>query len=125
MAEFDFERRLERMFAEAPAYPDANEFARRVESKLDRDWALRRLMIGFAGLVGGLIFAAQTLGAGLTERMQGFGGEVLAQARDSFTIAPEWQAVTYLPYSTEVLWMGAGLAALAVALIATRALEEF
>lgn len=125
MAEFDFERRLERLFAEAPAFADAHAFAQRVESRLDRTWAMRRMVIGVAGLVGGLFFAVQTVGAGLGQRMQGLGGELWAQAGQRFTLAPEWKAASYLPYSTEVLWMGAGLAVLAVALIATRTLEEF
>ncbi|HEX8233390.1 MAG TPA: hypothetical protein VF559_08610 [Caulobacteraceae bacterium] len=125
MADYDFERRLERMFAEVPHFGDANAFAQAVESKLDRSWAMRRMMIGAAGLVGGLIFAAQTLGAGLTQRMEGLGGELLADVSQRFTLAPELKAASYLPYSAEVLWMGVGLAVLAVALVATRALEEF
>ena len=125
MADFEFERRLERLFAQTPTFADSDWFAERVESRLDRSWAMRRIMIGLAGLIGGIIFAGQTLGAGLTQRMQGFGGEVIDQARQSITLAPQWKAASYLPYSTEVLWMGAGLAALAVALIATRAIEEF
>jgi hypothetical protein len=40
----------------------------------------------------------------------------------SFT--PEWKALSLLPMGTEVLWMGAALAIVAVALMATRMLEE-
>jgi hypothetical protein len=125
MAEFDFERRLERMFSEAPAFADADAFARQVEGRLDRDWALRRLMIGVLGLVGGLIVAAQTLGAGLSQRMQGLGGELWERAQVDFSLPAELKAASYLPYSGEVLWMGAGLALLAVGLIATRVIDEF
>ena len=45
MAELDFERRLERMFAETPELPDAGAFADGIERKLDRGWNLRRWMI--------------------------------------------------------------------------------
>ena len=55
----DFERRLERMFSEAPSYPDAETFAGRVEARLDRGWTARRWLIGAAGLVGGVIGASQ------------------------------------------------------------------
>ncbi|MEI9965940.1 MAG: hypothetical protein WDM92_16195 [Caulobacteraceae bacterium] len=59
MAELDFESRLNRWFTEAPAFPDADRFAARVQDRLDRSWTLRRLMIGAAGLVGGVIAAAR------------------------------------------------------------------
>ena len=42
MAELDFERRLERLFAETPAYADDDAFAERVERRLDRGWTARR-----------------------------------------------------------------------------------
>ncbi len=35
MVEIEFERRLERLFAEAPELPDAGAFAARVERRLD------------------------------------------------------------------------------------------
>ena len=35
MAELDFERRLERLFADLPELPDAAAFAERVERRLD------------------------------------------------------------------------------------------
>src|SRR5688500_4317678 len=71
MADLDFETRLERMFAQPPALADADAFARRVESKLDRSWMVRRWAIGAAGLVGGVVATGQVLSTNLTERMQG------------------------------------------------------
>ena len=73
MADLDFETRLERMFAQPPAFADADAFARRVESRLDRAWTVRRWAIGAAGLVGGVIATGQVLGANVTQRMQGLG----------------------------------------------------
>src|SRR5580704_8318976 len=69
MAERNFEVELGRMFAEAPALPDANLFALRVDERLNRGWTVRRLVIGGMGVVGGLIGGAQVLGGGLVERL--------------------------------------------------------
>ena len=125
MADLDFETRLERMFAQPPAFADSDAFARRVESHLDRAWTVRRWAIGAAGLVGGVIATGQVLGANITQRMQGFGADAMADATDSLRgFTPEWKALTLLPMGAEVLWMGAALAVMAVALVATRMLEE-
>jgi hypothetical protein len=70
MAERDFETELERMFGQAPSYPDAAQFARRVETRLDRSWRWRTVGLGAAGIVGGLVAASQTLGAGLGLRLE-------------------------------------------------------
>lgn len=70
MVEREFETSLERMFAQAPAYPDAEAFAGRVQAKLDRSWRWRRLGVGSAGAIGGLIAVSQALGSNLTFRMQ-------------------------------------------------------
>jgi hypothetical protein len=59
-----FEFRLERMFAEAPAMPDAELFRVRVLERLDRGWTARRLLIGVMGAAGGLVGAFQLVGAG-------------------------------------------------------------
>jgi hypothetical protein len=126
MADLDFETRLERMFAQAPAFADADAFARRVEGHLDRAWTVRRWAIGAAGVVGGVIAAGQLLGSNVTERMQGYGVDAVADASRSLSsFTPEWKALSYLPMGTEVVWMGAALAVLAIALMATRMIEEF
>ena len=49
MAEADFERRLERLFGEAPDLADSQAFAERIERRLDRGWTARRWLIGVAG----------------------------------------------------------------------------
>ena len=54
MAEIDFERRLERLFADAPAFSDESAFAARVEQRLNRGWNVRRWFIGAAGVASGI-----------------------------------------------------------------------
>ena len=61
MAELDFERRLERLFADLPELPDAAAFADRVERRLDAGWTARRWLIGASGVVGGVIGASQLM----------------------------------------------------------------
>jgi hypothetical protein len=125
MADLDFETRLERMFAQPPAFADADAFARRVENRLDRSWTVRRWAIGAAGLVGGLVATGQVVGSNLSERMQGFGAETMADlTAGARGFAPELKALSLMPVGTEVLWMGAALAIMALALVATRMLEE-
>ncbi|HEY1751034.1 MAG TPA: hypothetical protein VGG29_07205 [Caulobacteraceae bacterium] len=64
MPDQSFEFRLERMFAEPPAAPDADYFALRVLERLDRGWAARRFVIGVMGVLGGLIGGFEILGTG-------------------------------------------------------------
>ena len=66
MAETSFEFKLERMFAEAGAAPDAELFTLRVLERLDRGWTTRRLLIGAMGALGGVIGAYEILGSGAT-----------------------------------------------------------
>src|SRR5260370_38365345 len=52
MAEHDFEMALDRMFAEAPPFADADLFAVLVEDRMHRGWTFRRLVIGVLRLAG-------------------------------------------------------------------------
>src|ERR1700742_1821876 len=70
MVEQDFERRLERLFAEAPVLADADAFARRLERRLDRGWTARRALIGVGGVAGGVIAASQLFLSNFAERME-------------------------------------------------------
>ena len=45
MAELDFERTLEGLFAEPPAVLGAEDFVRGVEARLERGWTMRRWLI--------------------------------------------------------------------------------
>ena len=127
MSELDFEMRLDRMFAEPPHFPDAELFARDVETRLERGWSLRRLFIGAAGGVAGLVGVGQFMGAGLF--LKAAGSEVSAQAgavgkaaRDLLSASSSLGA---FPVSPEVLWMTVGLGVLALGFAITRATQEF
>src|SRR6185437_2130632 len=73
MAEVDFERRLERLFADAPELPDAAAFAGRVERRLNTGWTARRWLIGAAGVGGGIIGASQIVMSNLVQRVESAG----------------------------------------------------
>jgi hypothetical protein len=126
MADLDFDMRLGRLFAEAPALPDSDAFAQRVESRLERNWTLRRVLIGAAGLGGGLIVAGQMMAPQISQRIETVSAApvtTVQRAIEAFT--PHWKVFSYLPYSSELVWMAAGLAALGIAVMAKRSIEEF
>lgn len=126
MADLDFEMRLGRLFAEAPALIDGDQFAKRVEDRLERSWTLRRVLIGAAGLGGGLIVAGQMIGPQISQRIETVSlAPVSTIQKGVEALAPHWKVFSYLPYSSELLWMAAGLAALGVAAMAKRSIEEF
>jgi len=123
-----FEMRLSRLFAEAPAYPDAPLFANQIEQRLGRGWALRRTLIVGAGVAGGLITVGQMLGSGLMARIDG-ASHVFAAARQGLShlpspLAPQLSVLADMPFGGEVVWLVVGLAVLAAALLAGRALED-
>ena len=124
MAELEFESRISRMFAEAPAFADADRFARRVEARLDRGWALRRALIGIAGLGGGVIAAVQMLGARLIDRAAGLSESSLTSVSHGARALGGLRFLADLPAGAEVMWTAAGLAVLVVVLVAARAIEE-
>jgi hypothetical protein len=124
MADPDFETRLIRMFADAPAFADADGFALRVQSRLDRDWTVRRLLIGAAGVGGGAIAVAQTVGAHFYDRVVDLSDASATAVSQSARTLSQLRLLTDLPLGGEVMWVGAGLALLAVVLMATRALEN-
>jgi hypothetical protein len=125
MTDPEFEVRLGRWFAETPVLPDVDSFARRVERRIDRSWRMRRIFIAVAGLVGGLFAAGQMLGAQLFGHLTQLSGRSVAAATEAAKAVGQLRLLTMLPVGSEVLWVGAGLAFLAVVLLATRALEDF
>ena len=121
----EFEALLSRWYGQTPEMPEPDAFALRVEGRLDRSWALRRVLIGAAGAGGGVIAVGQMLGVHLFERVQGVSQASMAAISQGSRTISQLQHLTDLPISGEVLWMGAALAVLALVLMATRALEEF
>jgi len=125
-----FDARLQRLFADHPHYPDAPLFAAEVEGRLSRGWALRRMLIGAAGVVGGLIAVAQIAGAGLVGRLGAAGRLARDTASTLHATAAELPGPIggvgqlALPFGGEVLWLVAGLAVLAGAFLASRTIQE-
>ena len=129
MSDPSFERQLGRMFADAPPLSDAAAFTASVQARLERGWTLRRVMIGSAGAVGGLLAATQMLQANLVQRASEASRTADARSHD---LAAELTARglallhTYAPSaSAEVLWMVAGLGAVGLALVGARLMERF
>ncbi len=125
MAEVDFERRLERLFGDAPAFSDSEAFANRVERRLDRGWATRRVLIGVAGVTGGVIGASQLMMSNVAQSLEEATSGPGRLIVDSFNeLAPSADWIASLTGAGNVLWLAAGLAGLAVAFVITRMLEE-
>ena len=90
MADFEFESRLDKMFGESQSFEDAAPFASRVQSKLNRRWTTRRLVIGGLGGLGGLIGVGQIIGSGVLSRLSAFNGgsvQLTANALNRWTEA--------------------------------------
>jgi hypothetical protein len=129
MSEKTFEMDLERQFSATPILPDADAFAVRVTARLDRGWTFRQLLIGGLGLIGGLIGAGQVLGSGLVSRLETIGAQSDTLVKSGIASLPAARGLTTLlsmgsGMDGQVLWMSAGLGALAVGLFVTRAIRE-
>ena len=123
MAEMDFERRLERLFGQAPELSDARAFAERVERRLDRSWTTRRWLIGTAGVVGGVIGASQLLMFNVLGRVESASeGSAKLVSVGLNQLAPqlEWLATSS---SGGVVWALA-LAVVAMGFVLSRVIEE-
>jgi len=123
MAEVDFERRLERLFADAPDYPDAQGFADRIEGRLNRGWTARRWLIGAAGLAGGIIGASQLVMSNLFQRAEAAeqSAKVLTQGLSHVTSTSDMVAAISGGYG---LWIAVGLAVVAMGFAVSRVIEE-
>ena len=125
MADKSFEMELERLFGEHAAFADADLFAFRVESSLDRGWTLRSFLIGGLGLAGGLLASIQIMGAGVWPRLQDLATRYAPSIQVQWTdVALSHMLPGGLEVNGEVLWMSAALAAVAVGFAVTRAIRE-
>lgn len=123
MAELDFERRLERLFAEPPAYADDEAFAARIERRMDRGWTARRLLIGSAGIIGGVIGASQMFASNLPHRMAAAEGSARALSTGLTQTEPaQWMST--LPSGGVVVWIAIGVAIVMIGFVLTRVIEE-
>jgi hypothetical protein len=123
MAELDFERRLERLFAEGPELPDCAAFAERVERRLNRGWTARRWLIGSAGLVGGLIGATQLFATNLFQRVETAEQSARVLSAGLSRLTPSTDMVSALSGGFGV-WIAVGLAVLTMGFALTRVIEE-
>jgi hypothetical protein len=125
MADKTFEMELERLFGEQAAFSDADLFALRVESSLDRGWTFRNLLIGGLGLAGGLIASMQIMGAGLLPRLQDLATRYAPNVQVQWTdVAASHLLPGGLEVNGEMLWMSAALAAVAIGFAVTRAIRD-
>lgn len=124
MAELDFERRLERLFAELPELPDATAFAERVERRLDAGWTARRWLIGAAGVIGGIIGASQLMMSNLFQRVEtaGDSAHLFSSSLGHITTGADW--VAQVSSGGAVVWGAAGLAVLMMGFVLTRVIGE-
>jgi hypothetical protein len=123
-----FDVQLQRLFAQTPPTSDAAEFADRLQRRLNRRWALRRVLITLAGVSGAMITLWQVMSAHLIARADVASQAPAAEARHAFTVAllrlhMATNLVQALPFGGEILWLIAGLAVMAAALLATRLFE--
>jgi hypothetical protein len=125
MAELEFEARLDRLFSQAPHFPDAAIFALQVDHRLARGWNLRRTLIGGLGLVGGLFGVAQMVSSGVLGRAEMLSAQSSKLlSKNLYQLIPLHLSFLDLPFGREVLGMSAALAAIALVLGLTRAIEE-
>jgi hypothetical protein len=124
MAELDFERRLERLFAEVPELPDARAFAERVERRLDAGWTARRWLIGAAGVVGGVIGASQLMVSNVFQRVASAedSARLLSSSLNHVSSGADWVAV--VSNGGAVVWVAAGMAVLMMGFVLTRVIGE-
>jgi hypothetical protein len=125
MAETSFDYVLERMYADPPAFADADLFGLRVMERLERGWTVRHLLIGVMGVVGGVIGAAQMLNT------KALGELTSAAARsDAFVgsqIVPKLSqalAPAGVYVDSQVIWMAVALAVVAVGFGLARLVRE-
>lgn len=123
MAEIDFERRLERLFAEVPDLPDAQAFADRIERRLNRGWTARRWLIGAAGLTGGVVGASQLVMSNLVQRVESAEQSARVLGEGLSRVTPSSDMVSALSGGYGV-WVAVGLAVVAMGFAVSRVIEE-
>jgi hypothetical protein len=124
MAEVDFERRLERLFAETSELPDCNAFAARVERRMDRGWTARRWLIGAAGVAGGIVGASQLMMSNIVEQVETAEESARLLTSGLEELAPRAEWMSLLGGGGATVWIASGLAVVAMLFVLTRVIEE-
>jgi hypothetical protein len=124
MVEIEFERRLERLFAEAPELPDAGAFAERVERRLNAGWTARRWLIGAAGVIGGVIGASQLMLSNVFQRVEtaGDSARLLSTSINHLSTGTDWMAA--VSSGGAVVWAAAAMAVIMMGFVLTRVIGE-
>jgi hypothetical protein len=124
MVEIEFERRLERLFGEAPELPDAGAFAERVERRLDAGWTARRWLIGAAGVIGGVIGASQLMLSNVFQRVEtaGDSARLLSTSINHISTGTDWMAA--VSSGGAVVWAAAAMAVVMMGFVLTRVIGE-
>ena len=123
MAEIDFERRLERLFGDAPDMGDAAAFAQRVEQRVDRGWTARRWLIGAAGLAGGVIGASQLMMSNIVQQVATAEHSARTLSAGLSRVTPTTDMVSALSGGYGV-WIAVGLAVVTMGFAVSRVIEE-
>jgi hypothetical protein len=124
MAEVEFERRLERLFGEAGEFPDAAQFAERVERRLDAGWTARRWLIGAAGVVGGVIGASQLMMSNVVQRVDAAEDSARLLSSGLAHMAPRADWLEAISSGGGVVWVAAAMAVLMMGFVLTRLIGE-
>ena len=121
MSDFDFDARLERLYAQPPRLSDSNAFARRVEDRLEREWSLRRGLILVAGVVGAGVALSQLAGSEVYQRVSALAEPALRVAGQGLgAFAPSEILTQPILWTGEALWTMAAVGGLIAAFAATR-----
>lgn len=125
MADVEFEALLMQGFRAAPSTLDHEAFVERVIGRLENGWTVRRVAILAGGASVGLAVLVQLVSARFVSQLQ-------TLSNDGVKGLTVWidQAVSRgtnvlaLTPGTELIWTAAGLGGLAIALLATRILDD-
>jgi hypothetical protein len=120
-----FERTLERLFAQPHAFADSDAFAAGVQGRLTRNWRMRTVGIGAAGVFGGLIAATQIVGSGFALKIQQASANSAQAAGAAYKQA--WlglDALGTVSPTAALFWVVSGVVILAAVVGATRVLDE-
>ena len=120
-----FEARLDRMFAVAPAFGDADPCTLRVSDSLGRGWTPRCAKIWALGLAAGMVVVAQAASSGVIAQAHSLPHHSGAAIGRALSHVLPWRlSISGLPFSGELVWKSAALAALALGFVVVRAIKE-
>jgi hypothetical protein len=99
-----FKARLDRMFAVAPAFGDADLFTLRVKDSLDCGWTPRCAKVGAFGLAAGMVVVAQAACSGMIAQTQSLPHHSDAAIGRALSHVLPWRlSVSGLPFSGELV----------------------